>query len=407
MTNMTGMFSDARSLSSIDLSGWDTSSVTNMQTMFQNAISLSSIDLSGWDTSSVTSMSGMFRGVSSLSSIDLSGFDTSRVTNMTGMFQSTSSLSSIDLSGWDTSSVTSMSFVFDGASNLSSIDLSGWDTSSVTSMSGMFQSASSLSSLDLSSFDTSYVMNMSSMFRHARSLSELKLGSDFRVVDGTSADLPAISTASGEYTGRWRSLEDNTIFASSAAFMGEYSGEAGTYVWENLRAIPPVNPSDPLPPIDTEEQNPERGDGLAIRYASGLDFGSFEYSTQTQEVLAQPDRENDGGGTMENMIAIEDTRTIRDGWVLTVAQSDPLMTGAVIQMNPYVDSENVLGVSTPSGMIELNEDGQLFAWSENSAESQSGVISIGYGDVHLVVSGTIALGQYETTLTWNLVNGPQ
>ncbi|WP_176462065.1 BspA family leucine-rich repeat surface protein, partial [Enterococcus sp. 4E1_DIV0656] len=232
VTSIFSMFSGASNLSSIDLSGWDTSRVTDMHSMFSGASNLSRIDLSGWDTSSVTSMSGMFRGVSSLSSIDVSGFDTSRVTNMMGMFQSASSLSSIDLSGWDTSSVTSMSVVFDGASNLSSIDLSGWDTSSVTSMSGMFQSTSSLSSLDLSSFDTSYVMSMSNMFRNARSLSELKLGSDFWFVDGTSAVLPAISTASGEYTGGWSGLDTGTTFGSSATFMTDYNGEADTYVWE-------------------------------------------------------------------------------------------------------------------------------------------------------------------------------
>ncbi|MDY3026021.1 MAG: BspA family leucine-rich repeat surface protein, partial [Candidatus Faecivicinus sp.] len=48
--------------------------------------SLTSLDVSGFDTSNVTIMSWMFAGCSSLTSLDVSSFDTSKVTNMWWMF---------------------------------------------------------------------------------------------------------------------------------------------------------------------------------------------------------------------------------------------------------------------------------------------------------------------------------
>ena len=49
-------------LTSLDLSGWNTSNVTNMGYMFSGCTSLTSLDLSGWDTSKVTFSTSMFDG---------------------------------------------------------------------------------------------------------------------------------------------------------------------------------------------------------------------------------------------------------------------------------------------------------------------------------------------------------
>ena len=65
----------------------------NASSMFQNMSSLSSVDLSGFDTGNVTDMSYMFSGCGALSSISgLSVFDTSMVVNMSGMFYSCEAL---------------------------------------------------------------------------------------------------------------------------------------------------------------------------------------------------------------------------------------------------------------------------------------------------------------------------
>lgn len=55
--------------------------------MFYNMPELKSVDLSGFNTSSVTDMSSMFNGCSSLTALDLSSFDTSSVTDMIWIFE--------------------------------------------------------------------------------------------------------------------------------------------------------------------------------------------------------------------------------------------------------------------------------------------------------------------------------
>ena len=106
----------------------------------------------------------MFSGMSSLTSLDLSNFNTSNVTNMSSMFYNMRNLTSLDLSNFNTSNVTLMNYMFSGMSNLAMLDLSNFNTSNVVDMWGMFAYAPSLTSLDLSNFDTSNVTNMRSMF---------------------------------------------------------------------------------------------------------------------------------------------------------------------------------------------------------------------------------------------------
>jgi len=66
--------------------------ITDMSYMFQESFSITSLDLSIFDTSNVTNMSSMFDWCTSLTSLDLSGFDTSKVTNMSGMFYNCTSI---------------------------------------------------------------------------------------------------------------------------------------------------------------------------------------------------------------------------------------------------------------------------------------------------------------------------
>ena len=155
-----------RYLTTVDLTGFDTSNYTFMGTMFYNCSSLTSLDVSGFNTGNVTDMNRMFSGCSSLTSLDVSGFDTSNVYDMTSMFTYCSSLTSLDLSNWDTSSVTGMESMFYGCSSLTSLDLSNFNTSKVKSIFAMFTSCSKLSNLTLGndwasnlgidSFDLSY-----------------------------------------------------------------------------------------------------------------------------------------------------------------------------------------------------------------------------------------------------------
>lgn len=174
---MDQMFCHCRSLTTLDLSSFDTSAVTNMHHMFSGCYSLTSLNLSSFNTSAVKNMSNMFDGCSALTSLDLSGFDTSTVKAMNSMFYDCRSLTSLDVSSFNTSAVTDMSDIFVRCRSLTSLDLSGFDTSAVLDMSHMFSGCESLTSLNLSSFDTGAVTDMSRMFSGCESLTSLDLSS--------------------------------------------------------------------------------------------------------------------------------------------------------------------------------------------------------------------------------------
>ena len=181
------LFSYLQYVESLDLSIFNTSSVTNMDLMFRyagyNATTFTLYGLDNWDTSSVTNMEAMFQyagyNATTFTLEGLDNWDTSSVTEMTSMFSYTGQRATTwtigDLSGWDTSSVTRMVSMFGHAGYYATTwtigDLSNWDTSSVTNMSGMFYNAGYNATTwtigDLSGWDTSSVTNMGSMFYNA------------------------------------------------------------------------------------------------------------------------------------------------------------------------------------------------------------------------------------------------
>ena len=193
-TNGSGMFAYLDNVSTLDLSGLDTSNMTSMSEMFYNSKSLTNIDLSGFDTSKVVTMANMFEGCTNLKDLDVSNFKTSNVIYMAGMFENCSNIENLDLSNFDTSKVTEMGTkssssggMFHGCTNLKSLNLSNFDTSNVVLMGNMFSDCASLESLNLSSFDTSNIEHMGYMFNACSSLKSLDL-SNFntsRVVDMT------------------------------------------------------------------------------------------------------------------------------------------------------------------------------------------------------------------------------
>ena len=193
-TNGSGMFAYLDNVSTLDLSGLDTSNMTSMSEMFYNSKSLTNIDLSGFDTSKVVTMANMFEGCTNLKDLDVSNFKTSNVIYMAGMFENCSNIENLDLSNFDTSKVTEMGTkssssggMFHGCTNLKSLNLSNFDTSNVVLMGNMFSGCASLESLNLSSFDTSNIEHMGYMFNVCSSLKSLDL-SNFntsRVVDMT------------------------------------------------------------------------------------------------------------------------------------------------------------------------------------------------------------------------------
>ena len=146
---------------------------------FSDAFSLTSITgLDKLDTANVKDMGYMFYHCKSLTSLDLSSFNTAAVTNMKGMFWSCS-LTSLDLSSFNTKNVTNMYYMFYGCSSLTSLDVSSFNTANVTNMSDMFTYCSSLTSLDVSSFNTGKVTDMRYIFAYCSSLKTIYASSLF------------------------------------------------------------------------------------------------------------------------------------------------------------------------------------------------------------------------------------
>jgi surface protein len=94
-----------------------------MDAMFSNCQSLTSLDLSSFDTSKLTSLYGMFYGCTNLTTLDLSNFNTSNVENFNAMFYNCTSLTVLNLSSFDTSNVKKMNGMFNECSLLKTIIL--------------------------------------------------------------------------------------------------------------------------------------------------------------------------------------------------------------------------------------------------------------------------------------------
>lgn len=125
-----------------------TSFGTTTRYLFYNLVNVTDIEGIGLvNTSNVTDMGAMFYNARSLTSLDLSGWDVSKVISIGTMFAGTSKLSTLNVSGWDTRSVTHMDNVFNGASALTRVDISGWNTSQVITFGSMFKGASALVTL--------------------------------------------------------------------------------------------------------------------------------------------------------------------------------------------------------------------------------------------------------------------
>ena len=91
LTNLNYMFYGCSSLTSLNLSNFNTNNVKDMRWMFSHCSSLTSLNLSKFITNNVDNMSGMFSFCSSITSLNLSNFITNNVINMSGMFRNCSS----------------------------------------------------------------------------------------------------------------------------------------------------------------------------------------------------------------------------------------------------------------------------------------------------------------------------
>ncbi|WEV42050.1 BspA family leucine-rich repeat surface protein [Bifidobacterium sp. ESL0682] len=175
--------------------------------MFYDMPYLTSIDLTGLDTSNATSMRQMFYKNPSLGNITFGdAFDTSNVTDMSYMFASDSTLQSLDLGKkFDTSKVTNMNHMFGGMKNTESLNLGpSFSTGNVVTMASMFQGDSSLKRLDLSNFDTSKINGddrIDNMFEGCTSLRFVRVGANASFASVANAPSTSWKSQDGNWTG--------------------------------------------------------------------------------------------------------------------------------------------------------------------------------------------------------------
>lgn len=142
-----------------------------MEKMFFMCSSLTSLDLSNFNTKNVTEMDNMFDRCFNITSINLSNFNTSKVTDMGGMFGECKSLSSLDITNFNTSNVEEMSYMFSECKSLTTLDLSSFNTEKVTRMRSMFSLCGSLTTIYASEkFITTNVTESYKMFGWCKAL---------------------------------------------------------------------------------------------------------------------------------------------------------------------------------------------------------------------------------------------
>jgi surface protein len=173
VTDSSYMFCNCPSLYTLNLSGFSTRKVINMDGMFQGTRILYHLDLSHFDTSSVVSMANFFYACAA-NPLDVSSFNTTLVYNMERMFQEVS-VEILNLSNFKTPNLATMRNMFSFSRNLQILILTSFDTSHVNNFIYTFESCSSLKSLDVSNFDTSSAQNMIGMFLNMVSLETLDI----------------------------------------------------------------------------------------------------------------------------------------------------------------------------------------------------------------------------------------
>ena len=134
-----------------------------------NVISTNDIIKLSWNQN-IDDCSFMFHRLNNIISVDLSDFESSSVTNMEGMFYECYNLKYINFSDFTTSEVTNMKRMFAFCENLESLDLSHFKTNKVEFMDGMFYCCHQLKYLDFRNINISSITNLDFMFHHCTSL---------------------------------------------------------------------------------------------------------------------------------------------------------------------------------------------------------------------------------------------
>lgn len=138
----------------IKVTNLNISKCTSCLEVFYGCENITSIDLSGLNTTLVTDFSYMISECSKLLTLVLP-FNTANAVNMTGMFKNNSALYSVDISSFNTAKLTNVTDLFSGCYSLYTLKWSSlFNLANCVSAGGMFDYCNSLNVLNLSYINT-------------------------------------------------------------------------------------------------------------------------------------------------------------------------------------------------------------------------------------------------------------
>ncbi len=258
-TQLNTLFMDCVNLKSVNLTGFDTSNTTDFRNIFRGCTKLETITgLNNLDVRKATDMTNMFYYCHSLTSIDISNWNTVNPDTLTsgleivsGMFYRCINLENIKFGeNFNTANVTNFANIFGDCRKLKSLDLSMFETSNAEKMRGMFQNCYELESLNIENFTTSNVKDMYLMFRNLYKLnlvdvsnfdtSSLEGGAerqccifenDNRIKLGENSIFTLDNNGEGCFSrGTWLREEDNELFSVNDLYDAMAAGtQAGIY----------------------------------------------------------------------------------------------------------------------------------------------------------------------------------
>ena len=174
-TTLAHMFTECGRLSAVGITSWNVRKVTTTEGMLQGT-PITSLDLSAWNTDSLTNMQYMFENCTKLTSLDLSGWNTSNVTDMYALFDNCTSLAGLKLGDrWNMGNVTDTTWMFSGDRKLASTIariVPDWNMGSVRKTAGMFSDCVD-GVLDLSKWNTPLLTDTRNMFRYNPNLTRI------------------------------------------------------------------------------------------------------------------------------------------------------------------------------------------------------------------------------------------
>ena len=182
------LFKGCDSITSLDLSNWNTSAFagTTSNNAFIQMANITSINLTGWDVSTVTNASSWFSQSGNSGSgltITAPNLNWAACSNMSSMFKNANLVSATDITGWTlrAAGTTPTQMFRDigntaGATGGCNLDLTGWtNTSSIGGSGGsyLFLSSYGLSTVNLTNWDLSNVTSFLGMFSNCHYLTDI------------------------------------------------------------------------------------------------------------------------------------------------------------------------------------------------------------------------------------------